>query len=251
MRTCWMAAGSNDVSERLERMEATLLEVVTALGMLVGELAQQDTLVLTKAAEVEEALEKGWAALFGSAVDRSGLREPPPAALTPGSSIGALTVNVEPALASSQLVDLAGPVFVRALYDAGASVGALYEVVGGRELVLVESAGYPAEVIGQFERFPLDADLPAAEVARSGRPVWFDERRVILETYPELKNAHEQTEAAIGAEGVRGAVIPVQVGGDMQLVLLFGFVTGDLQPAEGRDLTELGTRFAKRLTEVF
>ena len=246
-----MEPGPDDVSRRLERMEATLLEVVTALGMLVGELALQDTLVLTKAVEVEDALEKGWAALFGSAVDRSDLREPAPAALTPGSGSGALTVEVEPALGSAQLLDVAGPAFVRALYDAGASVGALYEVVDGRELVLVESAGYPTEVIGQFERFSLDADLPVAEVARSGRPVWFDERRAILETYPELKDAHEQTEAAIGAEGVQGAVIPLQVGGDMQLVLLFGFVTGDLQPTERRDLTDLGTRFAKRLTEVF
>jgi hypothetical protein len=233
-------ASQGDVAERLQRVETTLLEVVTALGMLVGELALQDNLVLTKAAEVEGALEKGWAVLFGGVVDRSDLRSEAPS--------GAVVVDVDPLLDANRVGRAAGPVFLQAMRDIDASVGALYEVEGS-EVVLVEYSGYPAEVMEQFARFPVDADLPAAAVALSGRPMWFDERAAILETYPDLKDAHERTEAAIGREGIQGAVIPVQVG-DSQLVMLFGFTTGDRRSAGERELSALAARFARRLEEA-
>src|SRR3954467_9806868 len=54
-----------EVDARLTQLELTLLEVVTALGMLVGELALRDDLVLTTPSEVEEALEHGWQTLVG------------------------------------------------------------------------------------------------------------------------------------------------------------------------------------------
>src|SRR3954465_14384871 len=50
---------------RLARLELSLLEVVTAVGMLVGELALRDDLVLTTPRGVEGALEHGGQALVG------------------------------------------------------------------------------------------------------------------------------------------------------------------------------------------
>lgn len=227
-----------DVEQRLERVETTLLEVVTALGMLVGELALQDNLVLTKATEVEGALEKGWTALFGGAVERSDLR----------TEAGAVVVDADPAVAAGSIAELARLAFVQALEDADAAVGALYEV-DGDDVSLLEYAGYPAEVMEQFARFSVDADLPAAAVARSGKPLWFDERAQILASYPDLTDAHERTEAALGREAVQGAVIPVRVGVS-HLVVLFGFTTGERVSSDARDLSELGARFARRLAEA-
>jgi hypothetical protein len=230
-----------DVTERLQRVETTLLEVVTALGMLVGELALQDNLVLTRAAEVERALEKGWGTLFGDVVEQSDLRAEAPA--------GAVVVELDPPVDARRVAQAAGPAFLQALRDADAAVGALYEVAGGREIVLLEYSGYPAEVMEQFARFSVDDNLPAAAVARSGRPLWFDERESILETYPDLKEAHEQTEAALGRPAVQGAVIPVQVG-TTHLIVLFGFTTADRPSPADRNLSRLGERFAERLREA-
>src|SRR3954463_8337817 len=53
------------LERRLARLELTLLEVVTAVGMLVGELGLRNDLVLTTPKEVAEAPEHGWQALLG------------------------------------------------------------------------------------------------------------------------------------------------------------------------------------------
>src|SRR3954447_8150256 len=166
---------------RLARLELTLLEVVTAVGMLVGELSLRDDLVLTTPGAVEEALEHGWQALVGvpQAEDARGI-----------------TVNER--FADDRLLAEAAPAALdRAIADTGAAVGAFYAIADG-EARLLASTGYPAGVMDAYERFPVTADLPAATVARNGRPLWFGAREQIVETYPHLRDAHEETEAALG-----------------------------------------------------
>jgi hypothetical protein len=63
-------------------------------------------------------------------------------------------------------------------------------------------------------------------VLRSGHPLWFHERGEILARYPALRDAHEQTESAIGRLGVQGAVIPMTVEGRVVALLLIGFADG-------------------------
>jgi hypothetical protein len=189
-----------DLGTRVARLELTLLEVVTALGMLVGELALRDDLALEQPGLVEDALDRGWQTLFGGAAGTEFLAEAPAA-------------------------DAAGSALQRAMVATGAAVGAIYAFEGGT-IRLVTSVGYPAAVIEQFRTFPLDADLPVAEVARTGRPLWFEQRDDILERYPDLLDAHERTEEALGRRGVQGAVIPLIRGQDRGSVLLIGFAEG-------------------------
>src|SRR3954447_48040 len=89
------------ITNRVAQLELTLLEVVTALGMLVGELALRDDLVLTTPGAVEEALEHGWQALVGV---------PAPAA--------------QPGWADPErLAELAPPALHQAMAETGAAVG--------------------------------------------------------------------------------------------------------------------------------
>ena len=106
--------------------------------------------------------------------------------------------------------------------DTGAAVGAFYCVRNG-QVRLLASVGYPAGVMEEFAEFPVTAELPAAIVAREQRPLWFDTRDEIVESYPHLRDAHEETEAALGRQGVQGAVVPLIADGDCVAVAIIGF----------------------------
>src|SRR4051794_22417186 len=152
------------IAARLEQLELTLLEVVTALGMLVGELALREDLALAQPGVVEEALERGWQTLFGAAVDR--------AELTSGAAAGR-AAEAEWA-DSERLARTAQQALEQAMDETGAAVGAVYSIDEARAVAqLLAYSGYPGEVMEQFRSFPLDADLPAAAVAVSRRPLWF------------------------------------------------------------------------------
>jgi hypothetical protein len=194
---------------RLARLELTLLEVMTAVGMLVGELAQRDDLVLTTPEAVEEALEHGWQALVGvPAIEGAG-------------------VVVGERFASVGELEAAAPDALRtAVEETGAAVGALYAVENG-EARLLASAGYPEGVMDAFARFPLSADLPAAVAARTRLPQWFETREEIVESYPHLLDAHEETEAALGERALQGAVVPILSREGTVAVAVVGFTEPD------------------------
>src|SRR5438067_1804332 len=140
----------SEVEERLTRLELTLLEVLTALGMLTGELALRKDLALSKPEVVERALEQGWETLFGAAIERE--------------ARDLQTLFEIPALAaeSAHLREQAPAALARTMADTGAAVGALYGVDrAGDEISLLASEGYPTEVMAAFLSFGLDADLPA------------------------------------------------------------------------------------------
>jgi hypothetical protein len=214
------------LAARLAQLELTLLEVVTALGMLVGELALREDLVLSTPDAVEQALERGWQALVGGPVEAAaGDADRKPRGLHLVADGG----WAEPA----RLAELAPRALAGAMADTGAAVGAIYAVVGD-SLELAASAGYPEGVMEQFGTVPFTADMPVAAVARSGSPLWFAERGEIVEQYPHLRDAHEQTEAAIGRAGVQGAVVPFFVGRRLVAVVVVGFTLDAASPDAGR-----------------
>jgi GAF domain len=209
------AHGADELELRLARLELTLLEVMTAVGMLVGELALRDDLALSTAGTVENALEHGWQDLVGARAARE----------TFGVTIAARAV--------SDFLGTGRSALERAVTDAGAAVGALYDVRGG-EGRLVAAIGYPDDVIDGFAHFPLTADLPAATAVRTRRPIWFGRREQILDQYPHLQTAHEETEAKMGADNVQGAVVPLVAAGEVVAVAIIGFATGEASPDASR-----------------
>ncbi len=69
------------------------------------------------------------------------------------------------------VADVAAVVVGTARSQLGARSAALCTVAGD-ELEIVEAVGYPSEVMTHWRRFPLDADLPASEAVRTGRPTF-------------------------------------------------------------------------------
>jgi hypothetical protein len=200
----------------LVRLELTLLEVVTAVGMLVGELGLRNDLVLTTPKAVEEALEHGWQALLG---------------VPEQADVG---VTVDSRFADrTRLAEEAPGALAGAVEATGAAVGALY-AVDDAELRLLASVGYPDGVMDAFARFPITSDLPAAAAARAHTPIWFGSREQIVETYPHLRDAHEVTEEALGEVAVEGAVVPIVAAERVIAVAIIGFTQGDDQDDAAR-----------------
>jgi signal transduction histidine kinase len=85
-------------------------------------------------------------------------------------------------------------------------------VPGPAKLSVVHAMGLPLEIDASLEQMPLDAAVPLAEVARTGRPVF-------LGSEAELRRYPEWGEATIAA-GVRGfAGVPVWANGELRGVL--------------------------------
>ncbi|HKH30718.1 MAG TPA: GAF domain-containing protein [Gaiellaceae bacterium] len=196
------------ITARVAQLELTMLEVVTALGMLVGELALRDDLVLTTPGAVEEALEHGWQTLIG----------------VPSPQDADLIVADAHWADRERLAEAAPGTLRRAMDDTGASVGAVYAIEHDHAL-LVAHYGYPVGVMEAFETFGLDADLPVATAARTRRPLWFGDRDAIVESYPHLRDAHEATEVELGKRAVQGAVVPLVAGDGVAAVVILGFTT--------------------------
>ena len=213
-----------DLTLRVAELDLTLREVVAALGMLVSELATRDDLALSQPEVVEHALERAWAALGAPAPTSEARRAP--------------------AWADAARLAALGPdALGEAVAASGAAVGALY-AVGASGLHLVASVGYPDGVMEEFADFPPDAALPAAEAARTRRPIWFDEREAILRAYPHLRDAHEQTEEALAQTATQGAVIPLLHELRPRAVVIIGFTAAF---PGGRPLWELRERIERSL----
>ena len=220
--------GADPVVERLARLELTLLELVTTLGLLVSEVAQRMDVELERPELVEGALERAWQTLFD------------PGRPQPGSAAAREVVGdwASPA----RLVDAAPAALQEAMNDTGAAVGAIYAIADD-SAQLVAFDGYPHEVMQEFRSVPLDADLPVAAAARARRPLWFAARTQIIERYPGLRQAHEQTEQMLGATDVQGAVVPLLTGDRVRAVVLLGFTS-----AEQRNLGEVRRRIVRAIT---
>jgi PAS domain S-box-containing protein len=90
----------------------------------------------------------------------------------------------------------------------GATAGSLVLLSeDGANMEMAGSVGYPAEVIGRWKRFPVDAPLPLAEAAMRGEPVFIESPEDRLARYPALAplNANKATNSS--------ACLPLKSGG--------------------------------------
>jgi PAS domain S-box-containing protein len=95
---------------------------------------------------------------------------------------------------------------------------------------------------GPFELVPIDADLPAAEVARSGRPVHGEEVARLYEDYPELA-----ARAPYSGEATYH-LVPLRIQGVVGGLLVLTFAAGDPVDADRREFaTTLGDSLAQAL----
>ena len=60
----------------------------------------------------------------------------------------------------------------------------------GREFHLMGSYGMPAEVVAQFQSFPVDFSIPITEATRTQKPVFLRSKRERAEKYPHLADVH-------------------------------------------------------------
>jgi PAS domain S-box-containing protein len=58
-----------------------------------------------------------------------------------------------------------------------------------QEIRLSGNAGYTKEAVAEWERFPLDDNLPMSEAVRTGQPVWCGSIEELRARYPALKSA--------------------------------------------------------------
>jgi signal transduction histidine kinase len=100
----------------------------------------------------------------------------------------------------------------------------------GSFIELVTETGIPDEEVGSWSRLPLDLDVPATEVVRTGQPIWLSSHADRLGRYPLLA---ESPIAAVGSS----AAIPLIVDDRIAGVLGIAF-------DEERELTEAERTFA-------
>jgi PAS domain S-box-containing protein len=93
----------------------------------------------------------------------------------------------------------------QAMEALSAPAGTLAFPEGG-QLKLTEATGYAPESEAAWQRFPLDAPAPLAEVVRTGQPVIL-ERREDWSSYPELAERIERYEAFAGVPFTFGGVV--------------------------------------------
>ena len=75
----------------------------------------------------------------------------------------------------SSLRDIAEVVCGEAVDGVGAFAASMALMSDGRtHLEVVSACGYPAGLVPRWQRLPLTAQAPAAEAARTGRPVWLE-----------------------------------------------------------------------------
>ncbi len=110
-------------------------------------------------------------------------------------------------LASLVPGDIARAVLREATGGLGAE-GALFYVREGEAMLLVGSEGYPDAIIEEFRHVALDAALPVADVARTGKAVWLEGLDDYLRRYPQLARtqsaSHSRTVAILPMPGQQG-----------------------------------------------
>jgi signal transduction histidine kinase len=83
--------------------------------------------------------------------------------------------------------DVSAAVLEQGIAALGAGAGSICLLTDdGTELEVLQSVGYPASVLGQFERMRVDAPLPISEAARTGEAVFIEGADSIRERYPAI-----------------------------------------------------------------
>jgi signal transduction histidine kinase len=61
------------------------------------------------------------------------------------------------------------------------------------DVVVIQSVGYPPELVHPGLRLPLSARSPVTDAGRTGEPVWIESRTVLADRYPHLVNVPAMT----------------------------------------------------------
>ncbi|HKH94035.1 MAG TPA: GAF domain-containing sensor histidine kinase [Gemmatimonadaceae bacterium] len=136
---------------------------------------------------------------------------------------------------------------VDAALDAlGASIGiAMRRTVDGRALEMVGAAHVPDDVLAVFQHIPIDAALPVAEAARTGRASFCETREQLLSRYPTLRELAER----LNVHAV--AAVPTRYLGELQGAVAFCFSTPrTFSAGEKAVLRALGARYARALRDA-
>gem|GEM_PF-1303708 len=136
--------------------------------------------------------------------------------------------------AALALARTTGEVAELAVSQGAAALGAyagVFMLQGERAegLRTAASVGYPADVVDVWPAIPVDAPLPLAAAARTGRPVWLPDRAAIAAQFPALPLALTSATQA-------QAAIPLVIGGAVVAVIGLSFAAPRAFDADDQDL---------------
>jgi signal transduction histidine kinase len=133
-----------------------------------------------------------------------------------------------------------------ALTELGAKCGVAAQVTAdGAALEIVGSAYVPNELLRPFHRVSIDAPMPIAEVARTGRPSYCESRHQVLTRYPEMR----ETVEALDLHAL--ATVPVRHLSRVNGAVLLGFARArHFGSSERAMLRALGGRYARALHQA-
>ncbi|MGE0543683.1 MAG: ATP-binding protein [Dehalococcoidia bacterium] len=113
-----------------------------------------------------------------------------------------VTASLSEALTPEAVMEVIAEQGVAALGAYAGGVGLLSP--DGDELIVVRSVGYPPEARDRWQRYPITADNPPAEAARTGLPVWVESAAGEATRFPR------HAAAAVDGTGSRAiAAIPL------------------------------------------
>lgn len=139
--------------------------------------------------------------------------------------------------------EMAGRVLEVAIGVLGASTGAIaVREDDVPELRMLAMRGYPPQVVEDYARIPVDADLPFARAARSGVAEW-------LKTESERREAMPPDVAAALDDVGGAAIVPLDVGGRVFGAIAFGMPAGAGISADDRSFIGLVARKAAQAIE--
>jgi anti-anti-sigma factor len=104
------------------------------------------------------------------------------------------TAALARALTPQEVAATAAAQGAEALGASSAWVALLSE--NGRSLELAHAAGHEPATRQRFASLPIDAELPLAEAARTGTPVWLESAEAIFGGYPRFREVRPQAQAA-------------------------------------------------------
>ncbi|HEY9736121.1 MAG TPA: PAS domain-containing protein, partial [Trichocoleus sp.] len=115
-------------------------------------------------------------------------------------------------------VDVATTIVEQALAALGACRGMIATLkAGGKELELIHFMGYAANIMADWQCFPVTADVPIAHVVRSQSPLFIQSLEDMLTAYPRLASLRESLPS--GAI----AIVPLIAEGAVLGALVVGF----------------------------
>ena len=127
------------------------------------------------------------------------------------------------ALAPQQVLDAVLTEGLRAAEARAGAIGVISE--DGESVELLAQRGYRADVLTEYARFPVSADLPMSHVARTGKPLFISSKEERNSLFPSLRGR--------GEDGHALAVLPLTLEG--RLIGVIGLSFGrDMEFSEGR-----------------